>query len=141
MNLLEDGRGGGELEQVGCCAVAFSTAAVLLPCAAAVLLPSQRLPCCYLLNGCSAVAFSTAAVAFSTAVTELEQGSAEGHSSDNVPITRAFEEQVAMLNSKSLYYVPFDFHRYCSKMRYDRLWFLLNHIEALQHEFGYFARR
>ncbi|GAB6021365.1 Phosphoinositide phosphatase sac1 [Chamberlinius hualienensis] len=55
-------------------------------------------------------------------------------------LEKAFGEMVLNINNPSIRYVSFDFHRECSKMRYDRLSLLLERVAAEQDEFGYFLR-
>ncbi|KAM4706340.1 phosphatidylinositol-3-phosphatase SAC1 [Rhinophrynus dorsalis] len=54
------------------------------------------------------------------------------------PLEQAFAEMVAGLGNGMVRYVAFDFHKECSRMRWDRLQILVNQVAEIQDDFGYF---
>ncbi|KAJ2350672.1 Phosphoinositide phosphatase sac1, partial [Coemansia sp. RSA 2618] len=55
------------------------------------------------------------------------------------PMGDAFAALAAQAKSPAFHYVHFDFHRECSRMRWDRISLLLDELRALTDRFGYFA--
>ncbi|RWS02429.1 phosphatidylinositide phosphatase SAC1-A-like protein, partial [Dinothrombium tinctorium] len=53
-------------------------------------------------------------------------------------IEKTLRENLQLLNNSMIRYEAFDFHKECSKMRWDRLSILMNRISQEQSEFGYF---
>ncbi|XP_064200093.1 phosphatidylinositol-3-phosphatase SAC1-B-like isoform X2 [Anguilla rostrata] len=54
------------------------------------------------------------------------------------PLEQAFSEMVSNLANGMVRYIAFDFHKECSRMRWDRLQILVDAVSAMQDEFGYF---
>ncbi|XP_068944448.1 phosphatidylinositol-3-phosphatase SAC1 isoform X1 [Petaurus breviceps papuanus] len=54
------------------------------------------------------------------------------------PLEQTFAKMVTSLGNGNIRYIAFDFHKECSKMRWDRLQILLDKVADLQDEFGYF---
>ncbi|XP_068722474.1 phosphatidylinositol-3-phosphatase SAC1-like isoform X2 [Montipora capricornis] len=52
-----------------------------------------------------------------------------------------FKETVRTVGLSSLRYEPFDFHKECSKMRWERLSILMDRLSEDQVKFGYFSLR
>ncbi|MEE6517862.1 hypothetical protein FKM82_028394 [Ascaphus truei] len=45
---------------------------------------------------------------------------------------------VSCLGNRMVRYIAFDFHKECSRMRWDRLQILVNQVAEIQDDFGYF---
>ncbi|KAJ8385686.1 hypothetical protein AAFF_G00183990 [Aldrovandia affinis] len=54
------------------------------------------------------------------------------------PLEQTFSKMVANLANGMVRYVAFDFHKECSRMRWDRLHILVDAVSEIQEEFGYF---
>ncbi|KAG9345110.1 hypothetical protein JZ751_009651 [Albula glossodonta] len=54
------------------------------------------------------------------------------------PLEQAFAQMVSNLNNGMVRYIAFDFHKECSRMRWDRLQILVDAVSEMQDEFGYF---
>ncbi|XP_013926529.1 PREDICTED: phosphatidylinositide phosphatase SAC1 [Thamnophis sirtalis] len=54
------------------------------------------------------------------------------------PLEQTFSKMVTGLGNGMIKYVAFDFHKECSRMRWDRLQILLDQLAAPQNEYGYF---
>ncbi|XP_064466901.1 phosphatidylinositol-3-phosphatase SAC1-like isoform X2 [Ornithodoros turicata] len=53
---------------------------------------------------------------------------------------KALQEVVTVTSNNNVKYEPFDFHRECRKMRWDRLSILMDRIIPVQDNLGYFMR-
>ncbi|XP_063308087.1 phosphatidylinositol-3-phosphatase SAC1 isoform X2 [Pelobates fuscus] len=54
------------------------------------------------------------------------------------PLEQAFAQMVSSLGNGMVRYLAFDFHKECSKMRWDRLQILVKQVAETQDDFGYF---
>ncbi|XP_053570444.1 phosphatidylinositol-3-phosphatase SAC1 [Bombina bombina] len=54
------------------------------------------------------------------------------------PLEQTFGEMIVSLGNGLVRYIAFDFHKECSRMRWDRLQLLVNQVAETQDEFGYF---
>uniref|UniRef100_A0A8C9W7E4 Phosphatidylinositol-3-phosphatase SAC1 n=1 Tax=Scleropages formosus TaxID=113540 RepID=A0A8C9W7E4_SCLFO len=54
------------------------------------------------------------------------------------PLEEAFAKLAASLGNGMVKYVAFDFHKECSRMRWDRLQILVDSVSEMQDEYGYF---
>uniref|UniRef100_A0A6I8SJ63 Phosphatidylinositol-3-phosphatase SAC1 n=1 Tax=Xenopus tropicalis TaxID=8364 RepID=A0A6I8SJ63_XENTR len=54
------------------------------------------------------------------------------------PLEQAFSQMVSGLGNGMLRYIAFDFHKECSRMRWDRLQILVDQVSETQDDFGYF---
>ncbi|KAM8967639.1 phosphatidylinositol-3-phosphatase SAC1 [Pelodytes ibericus] len=54
------------------------------------------------------------------------------------PLEQAFAEMVSSLGNGMVRYYAFDFHKECSRMRWERLQILVNQVAETQDDFGYF---
>ncbi|KAG8442678.1 hypothetical protein GDO86_011464 [Hymenochirus boettgeri] len=54
------------------------------------------------------------------------------------PLEQAFAKMVTNLGNGMIRYIAFDFHKECSRMRWDRLQILVNQVSEMQDDFGYF---
>ncbi|XP_020660232.1 phosphatidylinositol-3-phosphatase SAC1 [Pogona vitticeps] len=54
------------------------------------------------------------------------------------PLEQTFSKMVNSLGNGMVRYIAFDFHKECSRMRWDRLQILLDQLAEQQDEFGYF---
>ncbi|XP_061764279.1 phosphatidylinositol-3-phosphatase SAC1-A isoform X3 [Nerophis ophidion] len=54
------------------------------------------------------------------------------------PLEQAFAKMIFSLNNSMLSYIPFDFHKECSHMRWDRLQILVEAVAETQDEYSYF---
>ncbi|XP_075442402.1 phosphatidylinositol-3-phosphatase SAC1 isoform X3 [Ascaphus truei] len=54
------------------------------------------------------------------------------------PLEQAFAKMVSCLGNRMVRYIAFDFHKECSRMRWDRLQILVNQVAEIQDDFGYF---
>lgn len=54
------------------------------------------------------------------------------------PLELAFDKMVTSLGNGMIKYVAFDFHKECSRMRWHRLQLLMDLVNDMQDEFGYF---
>ncbi|XP_070823104.1 phosphatidylinositol-3-phosphatase SAC1-B [Chaetodon trifascialis] len=54
------------------------------------------------------------------------------------PLELAFDKMVTSLGNGMIKYIAFDFHKECSRMRWNRLQILLDIVAEMQDEFGYF---
>ncbi|KAM4689002.1 phosphatidylinositol-3-phosphatase SAC1 [Discoglossus pictus] len=52
------------------------------------------------------------------------------------PLEQAFAEMVNSLGNGMVRYIAFDFHKECSRMRWDRLQILVNQVAEIQDEFS-----
>ncbi|XP_053323299.1 phosphatidylinositol-3-phosphatase SAC1 [Spea bombifrons] len=54
------------------------------------------------------------------------------------PLEQAFAEMISNLGNGMVRYFAFDFHKECSRMRWDRLQILVDQVAEIQDDFGYF---
>ncbi|NP_001086149.1 phosphatidylinositol-3-phosphatase SAC1 isoform 1 [Xenopus laevis] len=54
------------------------------------------------------------------------------------PLEQEFSQMVSGLGNGMVRYIAFDFHKECSRMRWDRLQILVEQVAETQDEFGYF---
>ncbi|KAG8572276.1 hypothetical protein GDO81_011999 [Engystomops pustulosus] len=54
------------------------------------------------------------------------------------PLEQTFSQMVDGLGNGMVRYFAFDFHKECSRMRWDRLQILVDKVAGIQDEFGYF---
>nr|XP_033786071.1 phosphatidylinositide phosphatase SAC1 [Geotrypetes seraphini] len=54
------------------------------------------------------------------------------------PLEQTFQNMVSSLGNGMVRYVAFDFHKECSRMRWERLQILVDNVSDLQDEFSYF---
>ncbi|KAJ8273172.1 hypothetical protein GJAV_G00098440 [Gymnothorax javanicus] len=54
------------------------------------------------------------------------------------PLEQAFAKMVSNLANGMIKYIAFDFHKECSRMRWDRLQILVDAVSETQDDFGYF---
>ncbi|KAF7648689.1 hypothetical protein LDENG_00152930 [Lucifuga dentata] len=54
------------------------------------------------------------------------------------PLGLAFDKLVTSMANGMIKYIPFDFHKECSRMRWHRLQILVDRVAEMQDEFGYF---
>nr|DBA24735.1 TPA: hypothetical protein GDO54_012354 [Pyxicephalus adspersus] len=54
------------------------------------------------------------------------------------PLEQTFAQMVTGLGNGMVRYFAFDFHKECSRMRWDRLQILVNQVAEIQDDFGYF---
>ncbi|XP_046875564.1 phosphatidylinositol-3-phosphatase SAC1-A [Hypomesus transpacificus] len=54
------------------------------------------------------------------------------------PLEQAFAKMVTGMENNMIEYIAFDFHKECSKMRWDRLQILVNKVSDAQDDFSYF---
>ncbi|XP_030644635.1 phosphatidylinositol-3-phosphatase SAC1-A [Chanos chanos] len=54
------------------------------------------------------------------------------------PLEQTFAKMVNTMENGMIKYIAFDFHKECSKMRWDRLQLLVDEVAEMQDEYGYF---
>ncbi|CAG5892140.1 unnamed protein product [Menidia menidia] len=55
------------------------------------------------------------------------------------PLEQAFAKMVSGMSNNMLNYIPFDFHKECSHMRWDRLQILVDAVAETQEEYRYLS--